>query len=68
MELNLNDEHKQDLGDSEVRTNVMVPSKKILICWTKSNCFFYREHKIVFLKIRVRVHLTDFRCMTWIIK
>ena len=32
VELNLNDEHKQDLGDCEVRTNVMVPSKKILIC------------------------------------
>ena len=31
MELNLNDEHKQDLGDSEVRTNVMVPSMKILL-------------------------------------
>ena len=27
----LNDEHKQDLGDSEVRTNVMVLSKKILL-------------------------------------
>ena len=29
MKLNLSDGHKQDLGDSEVRTNVMVPSKKI---------------------------------------
>ena len=27
----LNDEHKQDLGDSEVRTNVMALSKKILL-------------------------------------
>lgn len=27
----LNDEHKQDLADSEVRTNVMVLSKKILL-------------------------------------
>ena len=34
MELNLNDEHKQDLGDSEVKcdgANVMVPSMKILL-------------------------------------
>ena len=31
MKLNLNDGHKQDLGDSEVRTNVMVPNKEILL-------------------------------------
>lgn len=39
MELNLNDEHKQDLGDSEVRTNVMVPSMKILL--NKKWLFFF---------------------------
>lgn len=61
-------EHKQDFGNSEVTTNVMVLSKTILSRWTNSMVFFFFYHKlkIAFSKIWVRLDVVAFCCTTWI--